>query len=383
MAGSDSTERLRVAVDATPLLGDRTGVGVFTSGLLEALAARDDLELRGYGLTWAGRRQLAGLLPRRVRRCRLPMAAAPLLNLWRWLDGPVGEWWTGPVDVIHGTNFVVPPTRRAAQVVSVHDLTAIRFPELCNDNALAYPVMVSRALRRGAMVHTPSAAVATEVMEVFGLDSSRVRAVPLGFGAVGEVLAPSGAAEPAAAAAAAGPPYVLALGTVEPRKDFPTLVRAFDRVAADRDLELVIAGPVGWGEHALTEAIGASRFRSRIRRLGWVAEAERSALLRGAAVFAFPSLYEGFGLPPLEAMAAGVPVVATDGGAVPEVVGDAALLVPVGDEAALAGALARVLDDDSLRNRLVAAGAERIAGFTWERCAEGMVQLYRDAVSSV
>lgn len=176
----------------------------------------------------------------------------------------------------------------------------------------------------------------------------------------------------------AGPRYILGLGTVEPRKDFPLLVRAFDLVAgAHPGLELRLAGPAGWGEEALAAAVGQARHRSRIRRLGWVADVP--ALVAGARVFAYPSIYEGFGFPPLEAMALGVPVVATAAGSVPEVVGDGARLVPVGDVKALAAALDDVLGDDAERRRLIAAGRARVASFGWDVTAAGLDQLYRVA----
>lgn len=368
-------DRLRVAVDATPLLGRRTGVGNFTAALLERLAAREDVALTAYGVTWRGRRELAAALPAPVRPCRRPMAARPLRWAWGRLDLPPIEWWAGAVDVVHGTNFVVPPTSRAEGVVTVHDLTPLHFPELCDAASLAYPALLRRALARGAWVHAVSTFVANEVVDHLGADPERVVAIHSGVPRVQQ-------ADPGVGRGLAGAPrYVLALGTVEPRKDLPGLVHAFDDALAPGrvDLRLVLAGPDGWGSEALAEAVDGARHRDRIVRLGWVTADQRAALLAGASVLAYPSRYEGFGFPPLEAMASGVPVVATIAGALPEVLGDAALLVPVGDVDALAEALAKLLDDSQLRATRIEAGLRQVAAYDWDRTAAAMVELYRRA----
>jgi len=362
---------MRVAFDATPLIGERTGVGVLTAGVLQALAAGTDLDLQAYALTWRGRHRLAAVVPATVGTVAWPMAAVALQRVWTERNGPVIEWWTGPVEVAHGTNFVVPPTRRAARVVTIHDLTAIRFPELCQPATLRYPALMRRAIGRGAWVHTYSQAMADEVVESLGASWERVRVVAPGPPPAGGARVPG---------RAGGRRYILSLGRAEPRKDLPLLVRAFDQVADQHpDVDLVIAGPRGWSEEALEAALARARHRARIRRPGWVSDAQKATLLRGATVFAYPSIYEGFGIPPLEAMAAGVPVVATAAGGVPEAVGEAAVLIAVGDGDALAAGLARLLDDAGERARLVAAGHRQVARFSWATCAAGLHAVYCDA----
>jgi glycosyltransferase involved in cell wall biosynthesis len=373
--------RLRVAFDATPLLGERTGVGVFCQGALSALAARPGLSVSAYAVSWRRRRGIEALLPAGVSSRQRPMPARPLHAAWGRATVPPLEWFVGPADVVHGTNFVVPPTRRAKTVVSVHDLTPLHHPEMCDDATLAYPGLIRRALRRGAWVHTDSAFVAGEVAEAFGVGLDRVRVVHPGIPELPSIdeaivsglldrLLPPGATR-----------YCLAVGTAEPRKDLPGLVRAFAEVAARHDdVALVLAGPSGWGEQALTDSILRSPARDRVVRTGWVQEEELGGLVARADVLAYPSLYEGFGFPPLQAMRAGVPVVSTRAGSLPEVLGDGALMVDVADHDGLAGALERCLTDRDLRRRLVAAGARRAEAFSWEDCAYGLESLYTDLV---
>ena len=173
------------------------------------------------------------------------------------------------------------------------------------------------------------------------------------------------------------PPYVAFAGTIEPRKNLPTLVQAFARVAADRPaLRLVLAGADGWGARAVRDAIATSGVATRIIRPGYIENGTVPALFRRAGVVAYPSYEEGFGLPALEGLACGAPVVTTAGSALGEVVGDAAALAPAEDANGLADAIARVLDDPAFAAVLRAAGPARAASFTWERCAEQHVEAY-------
>jgi glycosyltransferase involved in cell wall biosynthesis len=381
--GGADPARLRVALDATPLLGLPTGVGAFCRGALDALAARPGLRVGAYAVSWRRRKMIDTLLPPGVTARQRAMPARPLHALWSRTDVPPLEWFIGPADVVHGTNFVVPPTGRAGAVVSVHDLTPLHHPELCNPATLAYPGLIRRALRRGAWVHADSSFVAGEVVQAFGADPERVRVVNPGIPAMPPVTEEATALVLRRLLPAGTDRYCLAVGTAEPRKDFPGLVRAFDEVAVQqRDISLVLAGPQGWGDEPLQAAIAASPVRERIVRTGWLSEQDLAVLYAGAAALAYPSRYEGFGFPPLQALQACVPVVATRAGSLPEVLGGGALLVDVGDHAGLVDALARCLSDDTLRAALVVAGAAWAARFSWERCGAELEDLYRDVAGA-
>jgi glycosyltransferase involved in cell wall biosynthesis len=363
---------LRVGLDATPLLGPRTGVGQFTAGLADALRPR--VEVVPVEMTWRGRRAGARPLPARAMRA-----------LWQRFDAPPIEWWSGDIDVMHGPNYVVPPTRRAAQVASVHDLTVVRFPELCTSDTLQYPALVLRAIQRGAHIHCDSRFIADEVLTWSGCPPERVHVVAPGIPTKTTTTATVDHAKPARPwrPVTDGAPFALALGTIEPRKDHATLLRAFE-IACDVDdeLVLVVAGHDGWGAQRYEETLAqlSERVRRRIIRLADVSDTERDELTEAATMLVYPSIYEGFGFPPLEAMRAATPVVATSAGSLPEVLGDAALFVPIGDSVALAEAMVRVHSDEALRSQLVARGVAHVAQYSWSRCADEMISVYHHAI---
>lgn len=374
-----ATDRpLRVGIEAIPLLVVRTGVGTMTRAVVDRLATDPGLALSAILISLRGRSRLAAELPPGMGLRALPFPARLAHRLWLRSDHPA----VGGFDVIHGPNFVVPPAarrslpgggrRRAAELLTIHDFGPWHYPGLVNDTARGYPRLVARALERGAHVHTVSAFVGAEAADILGVEPERIHVIPNGFEA-----GPAGV--PARGRAlAGGHPYVLAVGTIEPRKDLPTLVEAMGRLWADgHDTRLVLAGPDGWGTPDLEQAMARTGAAHLVHRLGYVTDAERADLLAGATCLAYPSRYEGFGLPPLEAMAQGTPVVATSIGAVTEVCADAALLVPPGDPDALAAALASVLADEAVAARLVAAGRRRPPLFSWDRTATDLGRLYR------
>ena len=285
---------------------------------------------------------------------------------------------TGPasVDVVHATNFVAPPSARPV-VVTVHDLAFAHSPELCRPETLAYEPLLRQAIERGALVHTVSDFVAAEVRDYFALPDERVVRVYAGIArdrqaATRRRVDSSPAVPPtswqwAPSSRARTCRCSCARSTSWPQ---PTTTRC----SSSPD-------PDGWGSQAFDDAVSRARFGERVRRLGYVTNAQRADLLAGASVLAYPSLYEGFGHPPFEAMAAGVPVVTTRAGALPEAVGDAALLVDPTDVDALADALGRVLDDPALRARCSCSrGYERVQDFSWATAVDEFVAVYRRAI---
>lgn len=355
----------RVAVDVGPLAGRRTGIGVAVAALLEALGRRDDVELVSY-LTSFRARPEAGVT-------RLPLPAALAHRLWAPLGWPRVDRWLGDVEVVHGTNYVVPPSRHP-RLVSVYDCWFLDHPADAHPDVRRAGAVLRRALADGAVVHACSQATAAAVLR--HVPRARVVTVPL---APIELPAPSaGMPFPRLD----GVPFVVAIGTLERRKNLPVLVRAFGALATDHpDLHLVLAGGDGDDRIAIDAEIARldAGVAARVVVTGWIADDVRSWLLHHASALAYPSLDEGFGFPLLDAMQAGLPIVATRVGSIPEVAGDAAVLVErPADHVALASSLAQVLHDGALRERLRSAGTERLASFSWDATAAAIASTYHD-----
>lgn len=354
---------IRVAFDAGPLHGPLTGIGNAVQAMVDALSELPDVSVEPYLVSFRARPEPG------VRR--LPLPAGLALRIWARSGHPSADRWLDGAQVVHGTNYVVPPSR-IPSVVSVYDCWSLRNPHLAQPAVRLAGRALRAAVRRGAVVHASSMATAEAVRELF--PSAAVEVVHLGA-----LPVPEPASSPLPALG--GRPFVLAVGTLERRKGLPALVAAFGAMP-ERDHLLVLAGSPGDDSDAVRDAVDAlgPSDAGRVLLTGRVDEATRSWLLRNAAVLAYPSLDEGFGFPLLDAMQVGTPVVATRAGSIPEVAGDAAVLVPLGDRDALAAALHRTIDDTDLRNRLVGAGEQRWRSFGWDSCARGLADLYRRAV---
>lgn len=362
---------IRVGIEASVLLDAPTGVGRSLEGLVKAFAERDDIDptLVAVSLRKTGRvhryRTLAD-----TRAVRLP--ARPMQSLWAHSKLPPAEWLTGKIDVFHGPNYFVPPTSCAASVVTVHDIGFIRHPEFHTSTQRALAESLPQSLKRARRIITVSEFTRDEVAEWAGISTDLIDVVPHGVRKLPtEGPRPEGLPDE----------YLLYAGTLESRKGAEILLDAYRLAVADApDLPpLVIAGTEGLGA---SEAIAKSGLsENQLIRLGRVDDSELAKLYEGAAAFVFPSIYEGFGMPPLEAMAEGTPVIATATSSLPEVLGDAALLTEAEAESVAEGII-RVMGDSALREDLSQRGAKRASTFTWERSAELAIASYHKAMAS-
>ena len=317
-----------------------------------------------------------------VKFCTLPLSDEWLARLWHRLRLPIPvETITGPLDLFYSPDFVLPPTRRTTRtLLTVHDLSFLRYPDHFVPKLVRYlNAVVPRSVARADRVLADSEATRADLVTYLGTPPEKVEVLYSGVdqrfcpqpeqGEVERIRARYGLDER---------PYVLSVGTVQPRKNYVRLIRAF--VSLKVEAQLIIAGGRGWlYQDILAEA---EKHPERVRMLGFVDDADLPALYRGASLFVFPSLYEGFGLPVLEAMACGVPVVCSDASSLPEVAGDAALPVDPLDTGGLAEAMARALEDAELRREMTAKGITRAARFTWEQAARQLLAAF-DAVRLV
>ena len=335
------------------------GTAVAAIETVRALRRRPELQLVGVSARHRRPPPPSFAPPIDVRPLPLPRLA--LYEAWHRLRRPAVERATGPVDLIHATGVAVPP-RTAPLVVTVHDLAFVHEPGHFSRHGVRFFTDALRLAKRDADLVLCSSQATIEDCRAAGFEPSRLRLVPLGVDAT-----PVNDDDVARTRRRYHlDRYVLWVGTIEPRKNLPRLLDAFRRL--DRsDVQLAVVGPAGWNETLAPHLDGLG---DRVRLLGFVSDGERAALYAGAALVCLPSLREGFGLPVLEAMAQGTPVVTSAGTATEEVAAGAGVLVDPTDPDGIAAGMASILDDPALARRLAGAGRRRAAAYTWERTAE-------------
>ncbi|WP_443971578.1 glycosyltransferase family 4 protein [Sphingobium sp. CR28] len=361
-----------IDVDATPLLDQLTGIGVYTLNLLSGLGRRDDMLVRAH---LAGR--VAKATPFSLNRI---MAPSRMMRKWDRLSYKWGRTTRSKAALFHGTNFFLPRWLESG-IVTIHDLSVFRYPEAHPVERLEYfDREFEDSLRRARHVLTDSENGRQEVMEFAGLHPSKVTAVHLG-------VSPSympfrGSEDERLILARYGLQahnYALCVATLEPRKRIDMAIRAHAlmRRRTGSKMPLVVVGAGGWRNGSLRELIEIEQGKGTIILLGYVASDDLPTLYAAARLFVYLSVYEGFGLPPIEAMASGVPVIASDRSCLPEVTAGAAMLVNPDDLDSCVGAIERGLNDEAWRELAIQRGLQVAAGYTWDNCIENTINVYR------
>jgi len=383
----------RIGIDLTAAVQQGAGIGRYVRELVSALLRLDTTnQYRLFAASKLGvgdptsnlQPPASNLQPptSNLQFTHLPFHDKWLMRIWHRAQLPLPvELITGRIDLFHSPDFTLPPTLPGTRtLLTVHDLSFVRDPDSADDRLRAFlNRVVPRSVRRADHILADSQASKEDLIELWGTPSAKITVLYCGV-----ELRFRPVTDPAALAAVRARyrlgdnPFILTISTLQPRKNHRRLIQAFAPLAARHpDLLLVIAGGKGWGYHQILAEPERWGIAHRVRFPGFVADADLPALYSAAAVFVYPSLYEGFGLPILEALACGAPVIASNRSSLPEVLGDAGLQAdPLEVEGWTAG-MEQLLTDASLRATLIAKGRQQAARFTWESAAGQLIKVYQ------
>ena len=363
---------MKIAFDASPIDLDRAGSGNYARQIVAHVAQHPDVEATFRLRSGAG---TGGSVTRRLKLLWQDLVWSPFLL--PWIAGFRGA------DILHCTGLRAPLFSRIPCVVTIHDVYPVHNPQ-------AFPLwwswyfrwVVAAAAKRVDCIITSSEFSAGEICGAWGIDRERVQVIPYGVSPAFERPPPSEEARRVVEALGLPASFFLFVGSMEPRKNIPGLLRAMEKLRAEgRDCRLVLVGPAGWRNREIRRLADRGVEEGWLFRPGFVDDAVLAALYATSRALVMPSFYEGFGFPVIEAMSCGCAVVAGRAGSLPEVTGDAGLLVDPHDTDGIAAAMARIDDDDELRASLVAQGREQARRFRWDRCADETVTLYRELLA--
>ncbi|UCG26056.1 MAG: glycosyltransferase family 4 protein [Chloroflexota bacterium] len=373
----------RIGIDITSALTQGAGIGRYTRELVSALVKSDSET--AYTFFCAKRptsQPIAATVPEaaNVTFREAPLGERWLYRIWYRLALPVSvQLFTGELDLFHSPDFVLPPVRsQIPTLLTVHDLSFLHYPDTFTPSLVAYlNKVVPRSVRQASHVLADSLATRSDLIKAYDVPAEKVSVLYSGVSndfrpvnderLLSQVRDKYGIGER---------PYVLSVSTLQPRKNYQMLIQAFKDVAARQPHVLVIAGGKGWLYEQIVEEIARQELEGRVLLVGFAADEDLPALYSGASLFAYPSFYEGFGLPLLEAMACGVPVLNSNASCLPEVAGDATIQLSPHDQPAWSEALVSLLEDPSKRAGMVAAGFLQARRFTWSRAALELRSLY-------
>ena len=376
-------QHTRIGIDITSAITQGAGIGRYTRELVSALVKGDSAT--EYTLFSAKRptsRPNSKPIPEaaNVTFREAPLGERWLYRIWYRLALPLSiQWFTGELDLFHSPDFVLPPVRgQIPTLLTVHDLSFLHFPDTFTPSLVAYlNKVVPRSVKRASHVLADSEATKSDLLQAYDVPAEKVTVLYSGvsndFRPVSDkrllrhVRQKYGIGERS---------DVFSVSTLQPRKNYQMLIRAFKMVAARRPHTLVIAGGKGWLYEQIVDEIAHQELEGRVLLVGFAADEDLPALYSGASLFAYPSVYEGFGLPLLEAMACGVPVLNSSASCLPEVAGDATVQLSPHDQQAWSEAMVSLLEDSPRRASMVAAGFLQARRFTWARAAQELRSLY-------
>jgi glycosyltransferase involved in cell wall biosynthesis len=369
-----------IAIDYTPAYEQSAGIGRYVRELVSALSAHDQETSYRLFVAGAARQSLPPAPGSNFEWKVTRLSPRWLARIWNRLHLPLPvEAFTSRVDLFHATDFVLPPTlRRTRTILQVHDLSFVRVPEAAPPRLKAFlDRVVPASINRADFVLADSQATKDDLIELYAVPSQKVAVL---YGGVDQNFSPASDKDILTVRHKYHLndfPFIFSLGTVQPRKNYGRLIEALAQLRHRHlDVHLVIAGGRGWLEDPIYRTIEAVHMGEYVHFIGFADDADLPALYSAAACFAFPSLYEGFGFPVLEAMACGTPVLTSTLSSLPEVAGDAALIVDPYSTEAIASALERLIEDSDLREQLVRRGLEQAQRFTWSASAETLRRIY-------
>lgn len=367
---------MRVALELQPCCGNRSGIGLYTYEIAKRLRDADGLEFGGNLFNFCGRNDNSAAL----QGIEMPINESWIFpygvyrRVWDFLPIPYQSLFPQKADLSVFFNYIVPPRIQGRVITTIYDMTYLRVPETMNQkNLRRIKNGIQYSVERSDHIVTISEFSKREICTLLDVPEEQVSIVysaPAQFG-------PAAEWETVAKKFQITKPYILYVGTIEPRKNLARLIRAFDRLKCENKIphQLVLAGGSGWQNEGIHRAANQAVWKQDILFTGYISQGEKNALYQHASAFAFPSLYEGFGMPPLEAMHFDCPVVCADAASLPEVVGDAARLVDPLDEVSIAEGLWHVLSDEEYAANLIQTGRGQKNKFTWDESARRLTEI--------
>jgi glycosyltransferase involved in cell wall biosynthesis len=372
-----------IGIDYTPAYEQGGGIGRYVRDLTAALSRLDTQQPYRLFVSGASKNKLPSPPAQNFTWRPTPLTPTWLARIWHRAHVPLPiETFIGKIDLYHATDFVLPPANRKTRtLLTVHDLSFVRVPETASPSLKAYlDVVVPASVKRANHVLADSQATKDDLISLYQTSPEKITVLLSGvdnrYKRVDDQQVQNVVREKYKIGAQ---PYIFTIGTVQPRKNYSRLIRALAQLRAEgNDIALVIAGGRGWLEDEMYQTLRDTKMQDHVRLIGFADENDIPALYSSAICTAFPSLYEGFGLPVLESMACGTPVVTSNVSSLPEVAGDAALQVNPYDIEAITDAIRQLINDSTLRATLTERGYEQIKRFTWESSARQLQAVYRD-----